>query len=236
MIRLSIRSLTSRPLRTVLTALAILLGVAMITGTYVLTDQIDNGFASIFDAAMKGTSVVVSPKTSFNATDGGQTSTLNAAVLSQIRGIPGVAKAAGTYATTGAAIVHAKAVQTGGAPTLLIGDPGQPFNASTTVSGHPPAARNEVSITRTWAAKENLKVGDTFAVAAPTGLQKVKVAGTFDWASSSLGGTVMIVGRTQDVQRWGGQPGKYTSIDIAATAGVTSQELANRARAALPAP
>jgi hypothetical protein len=48
MTRLAFRSLASRPLRTVLTVLAILLGVAMITGTYVLTDQIHNGFADIF--------------------------------------------------------------------------------------------------------------------------------------------------------------------------------------------
>ncbi len=73
MIRLGLRSLTSRPLRTILTALAVVLGVAMITGMYVLTDQIDNGFASIFNAAMKGTSVVVSPKTTFGITDSRET-------------------------------------------------------------------------------------------------------------------------------------------------------------------
>ena len=57
------------------------------------------------------------------------------------------------YETTGAAIVRGTTVQTGGAPTLLIGDPGQPFNAATTVSGHPPMTRNQVSITRTWSSQ-----------------------------------------------------------------------------------
>ena len=65
MTRLAFRSLASRPLRTVLTVLAILLGVAMITGTYVLTDQIHNGFADIFKTSFKGTAVQVSPKTAF---------------------------------------------------------------------------------------------------------------------------------------------------------------------------
>ena len=65
MTRLAFRSLASRPLRTVLTLLAILLGVAMITGTYVLTDQIDNGFANIFETSYKGTAVQVEPKSSF---------------------------------------------------------------------------------------------------------------------------------------------------------------------------
>ena len=71
MTRLAFRSLASRPLRTVLTVLAILLGVAMITGTYVLTDQIDNGFANIFQTSYKGTAVQVAPKTSFGSNDSG---------------------------------------------------------------------------------------------------------------------------------------------------------------------
>ena len=59
MTRLAFRSLASRPLRTVLTALAILLGVAMITGTYVLTDQIHNGVRRHLRDSLKGTAVQV---------------------------------------------------------------------------------------------------------------------------------------------------------------------------------
>ena len=51
MIRIAWRSLTAHKLRTILTTLAILLGVAMISGTYVLTDQIDRGFKEIFSDA-----------------------------------------------------------------------------------------------------------------------------------------------------------------------------------------
>jgi hypothetical protein len=53
-IRIAWRSLTAHKLRTFLTTLAILLGVAMISGTYVLTDQIDKGFQQIFSDAYKG--------------------------------------------------------------------------------------------------------------------------------------------------------------------------------------
>ena len=67
MTRLALRSLAARPLRTVLTLLAILLGVAMITGTYVLTDQIDNGFADIIETSLKGTAVQIEPKSSFTS-------------------------------------------------------------------------------------------------------------------------------------------------------------------------
>ena len=62
MIRFALKGLLSRKLRTGLTALAIVLGVAMISGTYVLTDTIDRAFSSIFADSYAGTDVVVSGK------------------------------------------------------------------------------------------------------------------------------------------------------------------------------
>ena len=161
MTRLAFRSLASRPLRTVLTLLAILLGVAMITGTYVLTDQIDNGFANIFKTSFKGTAVQVAPKTAFTAMDSTGTTpqTLNTTMLAQIQGVPGVAKAAGTYQTLGAAIVDGKTVQTGGSPTLLTTNPGPPFSQAQLVAGHGAQAANEVSIIKSFADKQGLEAG-----------------------------------------------------------------------------
>ena len=50
MLGLTFASLRSRPLRAILTALSIVLGVAMISGTFVLTGQINRAFSEIFDA------------------------------------------------------------------------------------------------------------------------------------------------------------------------------------------
>ena len=47
MIALTLRGLADRKLRSALTAIAVLLGVAMIAGTYVLTDQIRSGFTQL---------------------------------------------------------------------------------------------------------------------------------------------------------------------------------------------
>jgi putative ABC transport system permease protein len=234
--RLAFRSLASRPLRTVLTTLAILLGVAMITGTYVLTDQIDKGFADIFETSFKGTAVVVEPKRSFGNVTDGQAQTLDATLLQQVRAVPGVAKAAGVYETLGAAIVDGKTVETGGAPTILTTDAGAPFTQATIVAGHGPEARNEVAIIKSFADEAGLKPGDSFAVAAPAGLQNVKVAGVFEWGNqSSMGGTIVVAARLQDVQAWAGEPGSLSSISIAAESGVTPKQLAARVEKALTA-
>ncbi len=64
---LVIRGLLTRKLRSVLTAIAIVLGVAMISGTFVLTDQISGAFDNIFQAANKGTDAVVKPSPAFGS-------------------------------------------------------------------------------------------------------------------------------------------------------------------------
>src|SRR5207302_8694789 len=51
----ALRGLLLRKLRTVLTGVAIVLGVAMISGTYVLTDSISNAFSAIFTQTYRGT-------------------------------------------------------------------------------------------------------------------------------------------------------------------------------------
>ncbi len=236
MTRLAFRNLASRPLRTILTLLAILLGVAMITGTYVLTDQIDNGFADIIETSLKGTAVQVEPKRSFTSLEGGATQTLSDDLVARVLAAPGVDKAAGVYETAGAAIVDGKPVETGGAPTLLTTGLGAPFNQATVVDGREIRGRDEVSIIRSFADEAGLKPGDTFTVAAPAGLQHVRVAGVFEWGDSvSLGGTVVVAGRLQDVQRWGGEPGRLSGISVSADPGVTPGELAADVKAALPA-
>ena len=61
MLALVLRGFLQRKLRVVLTGIAIALGVALMAGTYVLTDTINNSFAGIFQIASRGESVVVTP-------------------------------------------------------------------------------------------------------------------------------------------------------------------------------
>jgi putative ABC transport system permease protein len=65
MLRVALKGLFGRKLRAVLTALAIVLGVAMISGTYVLTDTINAGFDTIFSQSYKNADVVITGKAAF---------------------------------------------------------------------------------------------------------------------------------------------------------------------------
>ena len=59
MIKFAVRGLLARKLRTVLTALGVVLGVALVSGTYVLTDSISTAFNSIFKETYKNTDAAV---------------------------------------------------------------------------------------------------------------------------------------------------------------------------------
>ena len=59
MVRFALKGLLGRKLRTALTAIAIVLGVAMVAGTFMLTDSIDKAFDTIFTDVRKGSNAVV---------------------------------------------------------------------------------------------------------------------------------------------------------------------------------
>jgi hypothetical protein len=88
-----IRGFLGRKLRSVLTALAIILGVAMIVGSAVLTDQIRGAFDGIFLQARKGTDVVVTKKATFKDDQGTTTIPFNQGLVAKVKAVPGVQQA-----------------------------------------------------------------------------------------------------------------------------------------------
>ena len=133
MIKVALAGLLGRKLRTALTAIAIVLGVAMISGTFVLTDSIDKAFNSIFTDVRKGSNVVVSGKSAFDLSQGQGSfaPTMDESLLDKVRDVPGVAAVEGSV--NGEALLvdqKGKAIVFGGAPNLgfSIANPQSPFN------------------------------------------------------------------------------------------------------------
>src|SRR5437763_9045256 len=95
--RLAVKSLLGHKMSAILTSIAIVLGVAMMAGTFVLTDQITSAFSSIFQSALKGTDVILSRKQVFTPDQGGggDNGPLPASLINRVRAVPGVANAEG---------------------------------------------------------------------------------------------------------------------------------------------
>src|SRR6266571_3614362 len=115
-----LRGLTSHKLRMALTALAVVLGVAFVAGTFVLTDTINRTFTDLFDQTTKGVDVAVRNKATFTGSGGQQRAPIPAALAGQLKQkVPGVLEAEGNVIGYAQFVgKNGKPVTTGGAPTL----------------------------------------------------------------------------------------------------------------------
>lgn len=234
MISLALRGMGERKLRSTLTAIAILLGVAMVAGTFVQTDRIRNAFEGITETARAGTDAVIQAPEAFTS-QFTPAKSLDEQLLAQVRDVPGVAKAEGQLSETGSLVVNGEATGSDFAPSLVISTAGAPFSPLRFTAGRIPQRSGEVAVNAKLAKDEHLRVGQVVGVSTRTGVKSVRISGIAEYGhAQSLGGATMIVGLLPDVQRWYDRRGEVTEIVVAADEGVSDGELAQRLRAALP--
>src|ERR1700761_9167733 len=80
MVRVALKGLATRRLRAALTAVAIVLGVALVAGTFVLTDSITGAFNSIFSTIYQGTDATVTGRNVIDSSANGGAGGNNAGV------------------------------------------------------------------------------------------------------------------------------------------------------------
>jgi putative ABC transport system permease protein len=61
MLRISLRGFSTHKFRVILTVISVALGVALMAGTYVLTDTINASYSKLVGSAYAGESVVITP-------------------------------------------------------------------------------------------------------------------------------------------------------------------------------
>ena len=240
----ALKSLGSRKLRAVLTAVAIVLGVAMISGTYILTDTIKSAFGTVFKEVYKRTDVVITAHSAIeeegeNERNGAVAPAFPESLLTQVRALKGVQEAQGAATSTAELIGRdGKVLSTGGSPGLAFsvhphGD--QRFNPLTLVAGRWPEGEGEVGIDDNTAERHGYRVGQTIGVVARGAEQHMRIAGIVRIGGvASLGGTTMALFDFPVAQRLLNLEGKLTSISIAAAPGYTRARLLREIRPLLP--
>ena len=229
MLRATLKSLFARKLRLILTALAVVLGVGMTAGSFILTDTALRSFDNLFGDVYKGTDVVVQGTTAFqssgqNNTGGGsERQPIPASVLPKVESVDGVAAADGSIGGT-AWIVDPttnKVIQNGGAPpiggswdtaiTTLTIDPG----------GAPPVGQNQVVIDAGTAADHGIAVGQQIKVVTTTGPGEFTVSGVAHFGSSnSLLGATLALFDLPTAQKLFDREGEFDTIYVKADSGV----------------
>jgi putative ABC transport system permease protein len=240
-IRVALKGMLGRKLRAVLTAVAIVLGVAMVSGTFVLTDTIKAAFSTVFTQVYKNTDAIITGKSAIggNNNNAAVIPSLPNSLLTRVRGLPGVKIASGSVSDLAHLVGrNGKVIARGGAPGLAFSyDPaGQHFNPLQLTSGGWPTKPDEVDIDSSTASKKGYKVGDTIGVIALGPVQKFRIVGTVKIAGvDSLGGSTMAIFDLPTAQQLFHKQGRFDAISLATKPGVTPQQLVQQVRPLLPA-
>ncbi|HEX4527140.1 MAG TPA: FtsX-like permease family protein [Gaiellaceae bacterium] len=240
MIRVALAGLLGRKLRTVLTALAIVLGVAMVSGTLVLTDSIDKAFNFIYTDVRQGSDAVISGKSAIGSVQAGQGTfapTVAATLLTKVRDLPDVQDAEGSVNGEAQLIDQkGKAIVFGGAPNLgfSIANPDSPFNVLTLVDGAWPKA-GEVVIDSNTASKKHFVVGGNVGVQAEGPVQPFRISGIVKFGTASaLGGATLAGFDLPTAQTLFRKHGRYDEISVSRKPGATDVGLLKEIRSVLP--
>ena len=242
MLRVALKGLAGRKLRAVLTALAIILGVAMISGTYVLTDTINNAFTSIFTQTYKNADAIISAKTAFTNDNGNgvQAPSFPESLLTKVQALPDVKVAEGSVTDDQTKLVgrNGKVISTHGAPSLAFsvnpsGD--QRFNPLTLTAGNWPSGPHEIAIDTSVASSKGYKVGDTIGVERNGPVQKFRIAGIAKLSGVSIGSATLSVFDLPTLQRLLGREGKLDLIRVQSKTSVPTSKLIDEIKTVLPA-
>ena len=237
----ALKSMAARRLRAALTALAIVLGVAMIAGSLILTDTIDRAFTSIFSSSYTQTDLVVRGESVVDESFAGAP-TVSADLLPRIQALPGVEAAAGSlvnFSGTGntAKILDRDGDVIGGnMPSFGFGvEPAdERFNPMTLTTGAWASGPGEVVLDAETAADHGFGVGDTVRVAAEGPVREFTVAGVAGFGElNSMGGATIALFDVPTARDVLGKAG-FDAIQVAAAPGTSTDELAGRIEALLP--
>ena len=235
MTAVTLKGLLGRKLRSILTGLAIVLGVAMISGTFILTDTINKAFTHVFDVSYRHTDAIISGKQFVSESN--SIPTVPASVLGRVRALPDVAAASGSYLFDTVKLVdrHGKTIASGGAPSLGFGiDPGQArFNPITLASGRWAKGPGQVVIDTATATHEHYKLGDTIAAKGDGPVRSYTVVGLGKISGVSIGGATLAVFDVPTAASILNKSG-YDGISVAARPGVSETRLAAEIEPLLP--
>jgi putative ABC transport system permease protein len=242
--RVAIKGLTQRRMRSILTALAVVLGVAMVSGTFVLTDTINKAFNDIFSGAYKNTSAIISGRQIVKGSASGN-ATVPQSLLTRVRRLPDVQAAAGALADLSSNADTAKlidrqgkAISKGGAPTFGFGiDTTQPrFNPLHLVQGRWASGSGQVVIDAGTARDHHYAVGDRIGVSAVGPVRRFTITGIAKYENvDSLGGATIAIFDIPTAQALLGKQGQLDSILLAARPEVSQERLVREVRPLLRA-
>jgi len=233
---LALKSLWARKVRALTTTLAVVIGVAFVAGTYILTDTTFAAFDEIFEDSLAKADVVITARDEVRQ-ETGEIPSFSAAVLPAAKRVDGVRVAAGLISTPGAFFDEEnEQIGTPFAPKFIFSDLPASLQTLNYVEGREPRDASEVSLDESSAEESGLRIGDTLKLASVERVASLRIVGltrlgAASWGGASIAGVVL-----PEAQRITDKRGEFDEIWIAADEGVSEEELKRRVQRRLSDP
>jgi putative ABC transport system permease protein len=231
---LALKSLWARKARAVATTFAVVIGVAFVAGSYVLTDTIFAAFDEIFGESLKGTSVVISAENPVKQ-ENGEIPTIGASLLPRVQKTDGVKLAAGAIFTPGG-FFDSEGNKIGNkfAPKFISSElPGQ-LESLTYIEGRRPRGPTEASIDKAAAESSGLKLGEEIKLIGQGSARSFELVGLTRLGGASFGGASIAQVTLPVAQRLTHKVGRFDQISVAADGGVAAAALKQRIAREMP--
>jgi putative ABC transport system permease protein len=233
----NVKSIGAHKRRLLATCMAVVLGVAFLSGTLVLGDTMESGFGDMFSQANAGTDAVVRSRTEVGDSEISERGLLDASTVDDVAAVDGVRAAVPEIYGIGQ-IVGSDGDPLGGngPPTQAgnwIADP--EINPWRIADGRAPKAPGEVVIDKASADKGDLDVGDTTTIRTPQPIEVTVVGVATFGDGDSAGPQTYAAFTTQFAQQvLLPAPHEISDVLVAADDGVSQQELVDRLEPVLP--
>jgi putative ABC transport system permease protein len=231
---LAIRSLWARRVRALGTTFAVVIGVAFVAGSFVLTDTIFAAFDEIFSDSLKGTSVVVSAKNPVEQ-ENGEVPTIAASLLPKVKRVAGVKLAAGAIFTPGG-FFDSEGEKIGNkfAPKFISSHLPDGLESLTYLDGHPPRGPAEASLDKAAAESSGIAMGEKIRLIGQGSARSFRLVGFTQLGNASFGGASIAQVTLPVAQRLTHKVGRFDQISVAAADGVSSTTLKRRIERVMP--
>jgi putative ABC transport system permease protein len=240
MFNLTRKGLWAHKVRFVLTGLAVVLGVAFMAGTTILTDTMGKTFDGLFATGNEGIDVVVHRTTTVDSDMVDVHERVDARVLEQIWGIDGVDAAAGSVEGF-AQIVGADGTATttdgigGSMGVAWISD--ERLNPFELKSGRAPSGPAEIVVDQATVENEGWALGDGVGVLAKDAVTQMTIVGTAGFGDiDGIPGVTVIAADDATAQAMFAEQGAYDAIVVAADDSTTAADLASRIETEIGSP
>ncbi|WP_328399797.1 ABC transporter permease [Streptomyces sp. NBC_00390] len=236
MFRTALRNVLAHKARLLMTVLAVMLGVAFVSGTLVFTDTLGNAYRK--QSAKSYDDVAVAVTTFADPSSSQKDAGITTRTLDRIRALDGVAEATGRVSGfAGVADQDGKLIGNGWSNTGANFSPGKDGKdaAYTFTTGNGPTQAGQIALDKDSAAKGEYGVGDTVRVATNGPVKEYTLSGVFTTEDGAVNaGGSLVLFDTAVAQRLYLQPGYFKDVTIAAKPGASDQEILAAVEPLLP--